>query len=119
MTLHIAHHTLVEDVARIVESVPGVAFLKPGLATRLRSAWSRTGTAPGTAPGAGGPPAAGVRLTPGADDTAGWHVDVQVVASRRIRTVDVARAVRTAVQGHLAALFPGRPGARVTVTGLL
>lgn len=117
MTVHIAHHTLVEDVARIVENVPGVAFLKPGLATRLRSAWSRTGTAPGN----GGPPAAGVRLTPGADDTAGWHVDVQVVASRRTRTVDVARAVRTAVQGHLAALFPGRPGARVTVTvtGLL
>ncbi|WP_244162956.1 hypothetical protein [Streptomyces bungoensis] len=67
------------------------------------------------------PPTAGVRLTPGAGDGAVRHVDVQVVASRRTRTVDVARAVRTAVRGHLAALFPGRPGARVTVTvtGLL
>lgn len=43
MTAHIAHtahDTLVEDVARVVAGVPGVAFLKPGLAARLRSAWS-------------------------------------------------------------------------------
>ncbi|MGW5373565.1 hypothetical protein ACWES4_35970, partial [Streptomyces sp. NPDC004011] len=63
-------------------------------------------------------PAAGVRLTPG---PGGRHVDVQVVASRRDRTVDVARAVRTAVQAHLSALPPGRPADRVTatVTGLI
>ncbi|GEJ99371.1 hypothetical protein NHG22_10775 [Streptomyces sp. ATE26] len=108
MTAHIAHtaHDMLgEDVARVVAGVPGVAFLKPGLAARLRSAWS--------GPGTGRRPAAGVRLTPG---PGGWHVDVQLVASRRDRTVDVARAVRTAVQTHLAALSPGRPADRVTVT---
>ncbi|MFE3634971.1 hypothetical protein [Streptomyces cellostaticus] len=109
MTAHIAHDTLVEDVAGVVEGVPGVAFLKPGLAARLRSAWS----GPAAGPGAGRPPAAGIRLTPGPE---GWHVDVQVVASRRDRTVDVTRAVRDAVQAHLAALSPGGPPARVTVT---
>ncbi|MER6038622.1 hypothetical protein ABT133_32730 [Streptomyces sp. NPDC001835] len=105
MTAHIAHDTLVEDAARIVEGVPGVAFLKPGLAARFRSAWS--------GPGAGRPPVSGVRLTPG---PGGWQVDVQVVAARRERAVDVARAVRTAVQAHLAAPAADGPAARVTVT---
>ncbi|PWI17822.1 hypothetical protein DI272_29425 [Streptomyces sp. Act143] len=101
---------LVEDVARIVENVPGVAFLKPGLAARLRSALSRPH------PDAGRAPTAGVRLTPEPDATIGWHVDVQVVTVRRARAVDVARAVRSAVEEHLAARCPGRPGPRVTVT---
>ncbi|MFF8474597.1 hypothetical protein [Streptomyces sp. NPDC015414] len=109
MTAHITHDTLVEDVARVVEGVPGVAFLKPGLADRLRSAWG----GPGSGPGAGRRPAAGVRLTPGPD---GWRVDVQVVTSRRDRSLDVARAVRAAVQAHLATLSPDRPAAQVTVT---
>ncbi|MGW5533278.1 hypothetical protein ACWER6_03470 [Streptomyces sp. NPDC004009] len=82
-------------------------------------AGTRTPTAAAwTGPGTGRRPAAGVRLTPG---PGGRHVDVQVVASRRDRTVDVARAVRTAVQAHLSALPPGRPADRVTatVTGLI
>ena len=93
-----------------MESVPGVAFLKPGLAAWLRSALSRPD------PGTGRAPTAGVRLTPGPDGTAGWHVDVQLVAVRRATAVDVARAVRSAVDTHLAGRFPGRPGNRVTVT---
>ncbi|GAB2926070.1 hypothetical protein [Streptomyces heilongjiangensis] len=113
MTAHTpsaAQTVLVEDIARVVEDVPGVAFLRPGLAARLRSALSRPD------PGAGRTPTAGVRLTPGPDDTAGWHVDVHVVVVRRARAVDVARAVRSAVETHLALRFPARPGARVRVT---
>ncbi|MFJ3666164.1 hypothetical protein ACIPSE_06890 [Streptomyces sp. NPDC090106] len=100
----------VEDVARVVELVPGVAFLRPGLASRLRSALSRPDRSGGRTP------TAGVRLTPGRDGDAGWHVDVQVVAVRRARALDVARAVRTAVEHHLADRFPTAPAARVTVT---
>ncbi|HEY8986841.1 MAG TPA: hypothetical protein VIU15_45640 [Streptomyces sp.] len=101
---------LAEEVGRVAESVPGVAFLKPGLAARLRSAVSRPASGSGRAPGAG------VRVTSGGHATAGWHVDVQVVTVRRARAVDVARAVRAAVEGHLAVRFPGRPDSQVTVT---
>ncbi|OIK26409.1 hypothetical protein [Streptomyces malaysiense] len=113
MTAHTpsaAQAGLVEDVARVVEGVPGVAFLKPGLAARLRSALSRPDAGTGRAS------IAGVRLTPGPDGTAGRHVDVQVVVVRGVRAVDVARAVRSAVEEHLAVRFPGGPGCRVTVT---
>ncbi|MET8943358.1 hypothetical protein ABZX30_07160 [Streptomyces sp. NPDC004542] len=110
MTVHPPHTSLVEDVARVVEGVPGVAFLKPGLAARLRSALSRPD------PGTGRASTAGVRITPGPDGAGDWHVDVQVVTLCRARAVDVARAVRTAVTRHLAALSPGGPTARVTVT---
>ncbi|MBN0043477.1 hypothetical protein JS756_05040 [Streptomyces actuosus] len=93
-----------------MEDVPGVAFLKPGLAARLRSALSRPD------PGTGRAPTSGVRLATGADGTGPWRVDVQVVALRRARSVDVARAVRATVERHLAARFPERPAPRVTVT---
>jgi len=105
-----AQAVVIEGVARVVEGVPGVAFLKPGLAARLRSALGRADS------GTGRPPTAGVRLTPGPHVAAGWHVDVQVVVVRRARAVDVARAVRSAVEQDLAVRFPGRPGSRVTVT---
>ncbi|MCS0605844.1 hypothetical protein NX794_32260 [Streptomyces sp. LP11] len=112
-TTHTAPAGLAEEVARVVSAVPGVAFLKPGLAARLRSPWS--------CPAPGRPSTAGVRLTPfpgpGPEgEGGGWQVDVQVVALRRARTVEVARAARAAVQGHLAEVLPGRPPARVTVT---
>ncbi|MFJ3719805.1 hypothetical protein [Streptomyces sp. NPDC090057] len=94
MTAHIAHDTLVEDVARVVAGVPGVAFLKPVPAARLRSAWS--------GPGAGRPPVSGVRLTPG---PGGRQVDVQVVAARRERAVDVA-APSAPPSRHI---WPSRP----------
>ncbi|MFF4704057.1 hypothetical protein ACWC4D_16195 [Streptomyces sp. NPDC001288] len=111
MTARTAPAALVEDVAGVVENVPGVAFLRPGLADRLRSALS----APG--PGAGRTaPASGVRMAPGPDGTGAWHVDVQVVTVRRARALDVARAVRAAVQEHLAPPLTGGPVPTVTVT---
>ncbi|MEU5347249.1 hypothetical protein AB0H18_41625, partial [Streptomyces sp. NPDC020766] len=79
MTAHhgiTAHPKLVEEVAAAVEGVSGVAFLRPGLADRLRSASARP------RPGIGGVPQAGVRMT--LPDGAGpWHVEIHVVALRR------------------------------------
>ncbi|MFJ9544449.1 hypothetical protein ACIRPX_45620 [Streptomyces sp. NPDC101225] len=112
MTAHrttTAHATLVGEVATVVESVPGVAFLRPGLADRLRSARSRP------APPAGRDRSAGVRLTL-PDDGGSWCVEIHVVVDRRARALDVARAVRAEVAGHLAAVGPERPAPRVTVT---
>ncbi|MEU5769069.1 hypothetical protein ABZ782_24450 [Streptomyces asoensis] len=115
-----ARTALAEKVAATVESVPGVAFLRPGLADRLRS------TLPRSAPAAGAAPAAGVRLTRPREDGP-WHVEIHVVALRPARTVEVARAVRDAVERRLAVLLPA-PAARpaptaptvtVTVTGLV
>ncbi|MFI1487127.1 hypothetical protein [Streptomyces sp. NPDC020747] len=112
MTAHhgiTAHPKLVEEVAAAVEGVSGVAFLRPGLADRLRSASARP------RPGIGGVPQAGVRMT--LPDGAGpWHVEIHVVALRRARTLDVARAVRRTVEHCLDSLVPAQPTPRVTVT---
>ncbi|MET8979972.1 hypothetical protein ABZX85_30655 [Streptomyces sp. NPDC004539] len=99
-----AHATLVAEIATAAEGVAGVAFLRPGLADRLRApaAW------PAHRP-------AGVRVTLPADGGA-WHVEIQVVVDGRARALDVARAVRADVQRHVAVLAPERPVPRVTVT---
>lgn len=93
------------ELAAAVEGVPGVAFLKPGLADRLRSTLSRPGAAP-----------SGVRMTR-PDGEGPWHVEIHVVALRQARTVEVARAVRAAVERHLGAPVPVR--VTVTVTGIV
>ncbi|MEU5196910.1 hypothetical protein AB0G86_23125 [Streptomyces scabiei] len=104
-----ARTTLAAKVAATVESVPGVAFLRPGLADRLRSTLSSS------APDTGSVPPAGVRLTrPEADGP--WHVEIHVVVLRQARTVEVARAVRDGVERHLDALQPAHPAPVVTVT---
>ncbi|MEU5045619.1 hypothetical protein [Streptomyces griseorubiginosus] len=104
---------LVAGVAAAVTEVPGVAFLRPGLTDRLRTALPRS------APHSAGT-AAGVRLTR-PDGDGPWHVEIHVVALRQARTVDVARGVRDAVRHRLGVLAPGEPRPRVTVTvtGLL
>lgn len=96
--------TLAAEVATAVESVSGVAFLRPGLTDRLRSAVSRPGAAP-----------AGVRMSR-PDGDGPWQVEIHVVALRRARTVDVARGVRDTVARHLDTLAPTRSAPRVTVT---
>ncbi|MFJ9174007.1 hypothetical protein [Streptomyces sp. NPDC102360] len=110
MTQRPALDSLTEDIARAVAELPGVAFLKPDLAGRLRSTLARAR--------AGRPPASSaVRLTRpnGGADT--WHVEVHVVARERERTVDVARAARHTAAELLAAALPGDASrARVTVT---
>ncbi|MFF5494987.1 hypothetical protein [Streptomyces aquilus] len=112
MTAHhtnTAHATLVEEVAAVVRTVAGVAFLKPGLGDRLRSALTRP------AAHTDGDPSAGVRMTL-PDDDGSWHVEIHVVVDRRARALNVARAVRAGVAAHLAALVPERPEPWVTVT---
>ncbi|MFD4562729.1 hypothetical protein ACFWP5_51970 [Streptomyces sp. NPDC058469] len=108
-----AHATLVVEVATAAESVTGVAFLRPGLTDRLRSALSRPGTHSG-----------GVRMTRPDGCDGPWHVEIHVVALRRARTVDVARVVRDTVERRLDALESVRspqlaPRVTVTVTGLV
>ncbi|KAF2776583.1 Asp23/Gls24 family envelope stress response protein [Streptomyces sp. OM5714] len=93
-------------VARVAAGVPGVAFLRPGLADLFRSS-ARTASRAA----AGGTPA-GVRVSR-ASGAGPWEVDVQIVVHRDHRAVDVARAVRDAVT---AALSEAAPGAQVTVT---
>ncbi|CAL9637806.1 Asp23/Gls24 family envelope stress response protein [Streptomyces sp. enrichment culture] len=98
---------LAGTVARVAADVPGVAFLRPGLADLFRS------SARGGPPGAGGRrQAAGVRVGR-ASGSGPWEVDVQIVVRRDHRALTVARAVRDAVTEALAAKAPG---AQVTVT---
>ncbi|MGW5088339.1 Asp23/Gls24 family envelope stress response protein [Streptomyces coelicoflavus] len=93
-------------VARVAAGVPGVAFLRPGLADLFRSS-ARTASRAA----AGGTPA-GVRVSR-ASGAGPWEVDVQIVVHRDHRAVGIARAVRDAVT---AALSEAAPGAQVTVT---
>lgn len=112
-------HRLASAVVDAVERVPGVAFLRPGLADLVRAAY---GSAAPYAPYASRDRRrSGVRVRPGAVAGA-WHIEVQFVARRTHRTLDVTRAVREAVLGVVAEA--GDPGRRrttvtVTVTGLV
>ncbi|MEW2568829.1 hypothetical protein [Streptomyces sp. NPDC047070] len=135
MTRDTAHTSLAEEIARAVESVPGVAFLRPGLAGRLRSTRVRPQRGTDGAPAAGvltaGGPATGVPM-PGAsmpgvsaagvrlnrpDGTGRRHVEIHLVALKHARALDVARAARRRVEAHLVERFPAEPApARVTVT---
>ncbi|MER5438490.1 hypothetical protein [Streptomyces sp. NPDC002790] len=106
---------LTDDIARAVADVPGVAFLKPDLAGRLRSALAHP------APPAGGGPS-GLRLTPPQSADGPWHIEIQLVALARFRTVDVARAARRTAEEQLTAAVPDqsvRAQVSVTVTGLI
>ncbi|MDH6549971.1 hypothetical protein [Streptomyces sp. SAI-041] len=106
-----AHAALVEQAAAAAAGVRGVAFLRPGLADRLRSVRHRPAHGDGST---GGTPA-GVRMTrPDADGP--WYVEIHVVALREARAVDVARAVRATVAHRLGALSAPQPAPRITVT---
>ncbi|MGX1368678.1 hypothetical protein RKD19_004037 [Streptomyces canus] len=104
-----AHATLAEQAAAAAAGVRGVAFLRPGLADRLRSVRHRPahGDVRGTA--------TGVRMTR-PDPEGPWHVEIHVVALKEARTVDVARAVRAGVARRLEAVSPPQPAPRITVT---
>ncbi|MFJ2259243.1 hypothetical protein ACIOKD_13025 [Streptomyces sp. NPDC087844] len=120
MTPDIAHSPLTEEIALAVESVPGVAFLRPGLSGRLRSTRVRQRRGEGGTPTAGvltpGGPASGIRLSR-PDSVGRRHVEIHLVALRQARALDVARAARGRVEAHLVERFPAEPApARVTVT---
>lgn len=103
--------TLTEALAKTVQEVPGVAFLKPGVAHRLRSAL------PGVRPGTASP--AGLRITrPGGNEP--WKIEVQIVTRADARVLDVTRATRTAVDTCLTALVPAEAvQVTITVTGIV
>lgn len=92
---------------RPVERVPGVAFLRPGLADLVRASYASRDRRK-----------SGVRVRPGAAPGA-WRIEVQFVARRTHRTLDVTRAVREAVVGMAEAGDSGRIAVTVTVTGLI
>jgi hypothetical protein len=101
-------HALAHAAAKAAAQVPGVAFLRPGIADYLRSAARPRVLGP-----YGGPPA-GVRVAR-RERTGPWEVHVQIVVRGGHRAVDVARAVRAAV-----AAAPDAPPAlhvKVTVAG--
>ncbi|RSS82066.1 hypothetical protein EF919_39810 [Streptomyces sp. WAC02707] len=111
MIQRIDRSALTEEIARTVLEVPGVAFLRPGLANLLGAASAASGADARQA----GVSSAGVRVRGGADGP--WHVEIRLVALHADRTLDVARAARRAVEEHLAALLPkSAPRADVTVT---
>ncbi|WP_369228684.1 Asp23/Gls24 family envelope stress response protein (plasmid) [Streptomyces sp. R39] len=105
---------LTERIAQAVAGVPGVAFLRPGLAGLLRSSVAAR--------------AAGRRVNPeecraksavrvgqaGAPGT--LAIEVSVVLRRGHRAVDVTREVRAAVWRTVQAGAGNRPPARITVT---
>ncbi|GGV31325.1 hypothetical protein [Streptomyces spectabilis] len=100
---------LVEAVAAAVGEVPGVAFLRPGLAERLRAAASarRVDSAP-TAPTS----AVRVRGASGG----GITLEVFVVAHRGRRALDVTRAVREAATRAARTVMSARVPVHVSVT---
>ncbi|MER8120497.1 hypothetical protein [Streptomyces sp. NPDC094031] len=98
-------------LARTVQEVPGVAFLKPGVTHRLRSA------RPGPHPKSASP--AGLRIS---RSTSGgrWKIEVQIVTRAQVRALDVTRATRTAIDACLAATVPTESAqVTITVTGIV
>ncbi|GAA2945324.1 Asp23/Gls24 family envelope stress response protein [Streptomyces enissocaesilis] len=110
MTARTSRARLERAAAEAALAVPGVAFLRPGIADVLRGA---TGQRPGSC--------GGVRAR-AAEGSGGWRIDVQLAVLRGHRAVDVTRAVRAAVEAAAetaagAAATGGRPvRAAVTVT---
>ncbi|MDJ0463033.1 hypothetical protein [Streptomyces sp. H27-C3] len=88
--------------------VPGVAYLRPGLADLLRgaSAQRQRGSGGVRARAIGDPPT--------------WRIEVHLGVVRGYRALDVTRAVRAAVEAAATRAGAGRPAAvTVTVTGVV
>ncbi|MFD6328135.1 Asp23/Gls24 family envelope stress response protein [Streptomyces niveus] len=98
---------LARAAADAVERVPGVAFLRPGLADLVRASYASRDRRK-----------SGIRVRPGAVPGS-WRIEVQFVARRTHRTLDVTRAVREAVLGVAEAGESGPVTVTVTVTGLV
>lgn len=104
------HTELMDLLAQTVQEVPGVAFLKPGVTHRLRSARS------GPPPVSMSP--AGLRISRSAS-SGRWKIEVQIVARAEARALDVTRATRTAIDACLAAATAGSAQVTITVTGIV
>ncbi|MCJ0872655.1 Asp23/Gls24 family envelope stress response protein [Streptomyces sp. AP-93] len=103
-----------EAIGEAVLGVRGVAFLRPALTDLLRSATTaKAGRRP---PGASAHRAAGVRIT--GTPPKGPAVEIHVVVLRGHRPLDVARAIRDAVQAVYPSMAQTIP-VTVTVTGIV
>ncbi|MFD3479861.1 hypothetical protein [Streptomyces sp. NPDC058695] len=107
-----AQAALAAALARTVQGVPGVAFLKPDVAQRLRSALSVPRLGHASPPG-------GLRVSrTGASEP--WRIEVQIVTRAAARAVDVTRATRTAIETLLEARDPAATSQiTITVTGIV
>ncbi|MYW62592.1 hypothetical protein GTY65_00640 [Streptomyces sp. SID8379] len=99
--------SMAAQLATVIEQVPGVAFLKPDLTTRLRSALN---TARPTRPRGG--------LDVRRADDGTWTVRADIVIHAHARAVDTTRDTHDAIARELAQLMPDQPcDITVTVTG--
>ncbi|WP_257138835.1 Asp23/Gls24 family envelope stress response protein [Streptomyces sp. rh34] len=92
--------------------MPGVAFLRPGVADPLRTRIAERTSRRAPLTGNGTP---GVRV--GGGGGGGWRIDIRFVLCRGHRALDVTRAVQAAV----VAALPEEPvvSVRITVTGVI
>ncbi|MFE9123493.1 hypothetical protein [Streptomyces sp. NPDC007172] len=102
-----------DTLAQVVRAVPGVAFLTPGIAGRLRSAFHDARQS--------GPPRGAVRVS--RRNSAGpWEIDARIVTLAGYRACDVTRATRTAILAHLqadGATANNDAAVTVTITGIV
>ncbi|MDX3763396.1 Asp23/Gls24 family envelope stress response protein [Streptomyces sp. AK02-04a] len=108
---------LTERIAQAVGSVPGVAFLRPGLAGLLRaSVMSRVPDRVKADGRFGGDRTkSAVRVRQG-DASGALAIDVSIVLRRGHRALDVTRAVSDAVEQVVPTPTGGKARIRVTVT---
>ncbi|MGW6061490.1 Asp23/Gls24 family envelope stress response protein [Streptomyces sp. NPDC055189] len=104
---------LADAVMEAVLDVPGVAFLRPGLADLLRSSALLRRGLPGTPAGS-----AGVQVRR-RKEAGGWGVEVHVVLRRGRRALDVTREVRSAAARAVERAAGDPAEVTVTVTGLV
>ncbi|MFJ5863812.1 hypothetical protein ACIQEY_05235 [Streptomyces parvus] len=104
--------TMHSELAHVVQEVPGVAFLAPGLRSRLRALRA---TSPLARPG---DETSGITVSTARGEPR-TTVEIRLICRSGRRALDTTRAVREAVSGHLATGYPGREfRIVVTVTGV-
>ncbi|MFH9678167.1 hypothetical protein [Streptomyces globisporus] len=107
--------TMHSELAHVVREVPGVAFLAPGLRSRLRALRA---TSPLARPG-DDTPGITVSAPSGEGRTSVTTVEIRLICRSDRRTLDTTRAVREAVDHHLTTRHPGDEfRIIVTVTGV-
>ncbi|MDJ1644136.1 Asp23/Gls24 family envelope stress response protein [Streptomyces pakalii] len=104
--------TMHGELADVVQEVPGVAFLAPGLRSRLRALRATSALV------RPGDDTSGITVTTARGDTR-TTVEIRLICRSGRRALDTTRAVREAVSRHLATGYPGREfRIIVTVTGV-
>ncbi|MGW4039210.1 hypothetical protein ACWEIM_23515 [Streptomyces sp. NPDC004778] len=104
--------TMHNELAHVVQEIPGVAFLAPGLRSRLRALRA---TSPLARPG---DDTSGITVSTARGDTR-TTVEIRLICRSGRRALDTTRAVREAVDHHLTTRYPGDDfRIIVTVTGV-